>query len=74
MATLSVREAARELGLSTPTVWRLLRRREIGYAKCGRRVLVPQEEVQRFLRSRFTPALDACPHDGGPNRDTSPVR
>ncbi len=57
--TMSVKEVAAELGLSVPTVWRLVRRRELGHAKCGRRVLVPSEEIQRFLRARFTPAAEA---------------
>ncbi len=55
---MSVKQVALHLGVSVPTVWRLLWRRELGHAKCGRRVLVPSEEIERFLKARFTPAVE----------------
>lgn len=51
---LTTREAAEKLGLAENTLanWRLTRRHEIPYFKCGDRVLYDAADVARFLESR----------------------
>jgi len=39
-------------GLSAPSVRRLMRQGELGYCRIGRRVMVPQRELERFLAAR----------------------
>ena len=39
-------------GLSAPSVRRLMRQGELGYCRIGRRVMIPQRELERFLARR----------------------
>lgn len=39
-------------GLSAPSVRRLMRQGELGYCRIGRRVMIPQRELERFLAER----------------------
>lgn len=41
------------------TVDRLIADGKLGTVQIGRRVLIPEEEIQRFLGTNFTPAFDA---------------
>ncbi len=49
---VSVTEAARHLGISRVTFYRLLANKEIKTVKVGRRRLVPTREIDRFLEAR----------------------
>ena len=48
-ANLSIREAARLIGVAAPTVRKWIRERRIGFTRCGRRVVLAPSDVQRFL-------------------------
>jgi excisionase family DNA binding protein len=56
MAALGIKAAAAELGVSTPTVRRLIKVGALGYGRVGRRVVIPAAEVARFQAERFQPA------------------
>ena len=47
---LTIGDAAKTLSVSTDTVRRLIRNRELGHVRISRRVMVPQEEVERVCR------------------------
>ncbi len=55
---VGVREAARLLGLSEPTVWRLIRMRRIGAVRPvgTRRTLICRSAVSAFLKQHEVPA------------------
>jgi excisionase family DNA binding protein len=53
-----VREIAERTGYSEATIRKKILRREVGYFKVGRLVLVPESEVERLL-SDFRPAINA---------------
>jgi excisionase family DNA binding protein len=46
---LKVPEAAQLLGISDKATWQRLYRGEIPYRRWGRRVLIPLDELERFL-------------------------
>ena len=46
---LSVPEAAEVLGISPKAAWQRLYRGELPYRRWGRRVLIPAQELERFL-------------------------
>jgi excisionase family DNA binding protein len=48
---LSATEAARQLGLAPWTIRYLVRKGELGAVHYGRRVLIPRQEVLRFIAS-----------------------
>ncbi len=48
---LSVRQAARLLGVGTTFAWDLVRRGQIPSVRLGRRVLVPRAAIERLARS-----------------------
>ncbi len=58
MSTMSVKEAAKYLGVSMPTVWRLIIRRDLGHVKVGRRTVLLQQELDRYLMKHVVPAKD----------------
>ena len=49
---VSVNELALHLGVSTRTVERMLKRREIMYKKAGRRVVIPVSAVEAWLNQK----------------------
>jgi excisionase family DNA binding protein len=49
---LSVAQGAKIAGLSTPTIRRLIRRGELPHCRVGRRVVLLEDDVFRFLRDR----------------------
>ncbi|MEO7863581.1 MAG: helix-turn-helix domain-containing protein [Nitrospirales bacterium] len=51
-----VREVAECTGYAESTVRKMILRRELGYHKVGRLVLVPESEIKRILAD-FRPAL-----------------
>lgn len=53
---LSVREAAELLGVSEPTVRRLLRLKALGCTRIGRRLTIPAAEIERYAAERFQAA------------------
>jgi excisionase family DNA binding protein len=56
MERFSVAEAGRRMGISRHTVRSLIRRRELAAYKIGRRVVVDEQDVARFLAARRVPA------------------
>jgi excisionase family DNA binding protein len=48
---LSVPEAAEVIGISTKAAWQRLYRGELPYRRWGRRVMIPVDELESFLRS-----------------------
>jgi len=54
MKSISIAEVAERLGVSVPTVRRLLKLRELGFTRIGRRVTIPAAEVERYAAERFT--------------------
>ncbi len=46
---VSISEAARSLGVSRTTFYRILTRKEIKSVRTGRRILIPVRELDRFL-------------------------
>lgn len=54
---LSVEAVAAVLGVSQPTVRRLLKRGELGCCRVSRRVTVPASEVERYRRENWTPGV-----------------
>jgi excisionase family DNA binding protein len=54
---LSVEETAKAIGVSPHTVRAWLRQRRIPYLKLGRRVLMDQADVQRFLDANRVEAV-----------------
>ncbi len=51
-AAISVEWAAKRMGQSVPTIRRLIRRGELPHCRVGRRVVLLEEDVFRFLRDR----------------------
>jgi excisionase family DNA binding protein len=60
MAAMGIKAVAKELGISVPSVRRLLKARELGHTRIGRRVVIPAAEVERFQAERFQPAVQAA--------------
>ena len=56
MHGVSAMEAATRLGVSRSTIRRLLKERQIGYVRIGRRVVIPLTELERFAEERFEAA------------------
>ena len=48
--TLSVQEAANQIGVSKPVMYKLLETGEIHAIRIGRKILIPQESVTDYLR------------------------
>jgi excisionase family DNA binding protein len=46
---------AERLGVSDRTVWREIAARRLGFIRIRGCVVVPEEEIQRYLAERFTP-------------------
>jgi excisionase family DNA binding protein len=53
----SVKETAEILGVSTPTIYRLISRQVLKPSRALRHKLIPRSEIERFLRQ--TTALEA---------------
>jgi len=51
----TIREAARELNLSTSTIRAWVGQRRIGHVKLGRSIRVPVGEIQRLLEGGYIP-------------------
>ena len=49
--TISVPEAARRLGISRSFAYQLVQRGELPSVRFGRRIAVPRQELERFIRS-----------------------
>jgi excisionase family DNA binding protein len=58
MPSMSVKQAAQYPGVGLATTWRLIVRREVGHVKIGRRVILQQVELDRFLQKHAVPAKD----------------
>ncbi len=56
---LDVNAAAKRLGVSPFTVRAWLRQRRLEHVKLGRRVLVPEKAISRFIEINTVPARDA---------------
>ena len=48
--TLTVQEAANQIGVSKPVMYKLLEDGEIHAIRIGRKILIPQEAVTDYLR------------------------
>ena len=48
--TLTVQEAANQIGVSKPVMYKLLETGEIHAIRIGRKILIPQEAVTDYLR------------------------
>ena len=48
--TLTVQEAANQIGVSKPVMYKLLETGEIHAIRIGRKILIPQESVTDYLR------------------------
>src|SRR5262245_16313311 len=59
----SLAEAAQAVGLSTRSLRYLIKTGRLGYAKVGRRVLVPHAELEKFLRRASTKATEILDAD-----------
>ncbi len=57
---LDVRTVAARLGVSPYTVRAWLRLRRFDYVKLGRRVLVPESAVNRFIEANRVPAREGA--------------
>ncbi len=55
---LDVRAAAERLGVSPFTVRAWLRQRRLEHVKLGRRVLVPESAIRRFVERNTIPARE----------------
>jgi len=55
---LDVTEVAERLGVSPFTIRAWLRQRRLEYVKLGRRVLVPESVIRRFVEINTVPARD----------------
>lgn len=53
---LTLEEAARRLSLSPWTLRGWVNRKKIGYVRIGRRIALPEAEVERLLREGYHPA------------------
>jgi len=53
MQMLSRKEAARRMGVSDRTLDRLIKEGKIGHAKLNRRVLLSEDEVNRYLKRQM---------------------
>lgn len=49
---LSVEEAAAALGIGRTTAWRMVRTGALPVLRCGRRVLVPREGLEEWVRQQ----------------------
>ena len=58
---ISVSEAAQHLGLAKRTVYVLLATGQLVGCRVGRRILVPTEDLQRFVAVRRTVGPEATP-------------
>jgi excisionase family DNA binding protein len=57
-APLTVPSTAVALGVSKPTVFRLLREGRLGFIQVSpRRIVIPRSEVDRYLMENFVPAV-----------------
>jgi excisionase family DNA binding protein len=54
---LSVEDAARRLGLRPVTVRKWVSGRKLGCVRLGRRVLLSEHELERFIATNTVPAL-----------------
>ena len=54
---LRVDEAVQRTGYKDATIRKKLRRRELGYYKVGRIILIPESEVERLLGAYHPPIL-----------------
>lgn len=53
MSDLTVKEFADKLGVSLPTVWRLIKIQEINAYKVLRCVRIPSEEYHRYVQKNL---------------------
>lgn len=57
-AAVSIEEAARLLGVSAPTIRRLLKQKRLGCMRVAKRITIPMAEIERFQARQFEPAVD----------------
>lgn len=60
----SVPEAAALLGVSSDTVYEMIRQRRIPSVRLGRRILIPRPALVRWLESAAEGVAPATPGDG----------
>jgi excisionase family DNA binding protein len=53
---MSVEAASEALGLKPPTLRAWMARRRIAFVRIGRRVCIPNDEVDRIIRIGYVPA------------------
>ena len=58
---VNVREAAARLGVSVFTLRAWLRQRRLPHVKLGRRVLVSEDAIRRFVEMNTVPAREGAP-------------
>ncbi len=56
---LTVEQAAERLGLRVSTLRAWVLRRKISYAKIGRSVRIPEQEIERIIRENTIPVKAA---------------
>jgi excisionase family DNA binding protein len=56
---LTIKETAAYLRVSSGTVNKLIRNREVGHVKIGSRVLIPTKSINAFLEKHYVPPFDA---------------
>lgn len=57
---MTTRNVAERLGVSYQTVIKLLRRREIGYLRIGKRYVITEADLNAFLARARVPALGSA--------------
>ncbi len=65
-------EAAAWLGISEPTLNRMLRERAIEYVRVGQRVRFAPEALEEYIARRVVPVNDLGPVSPGPKVRTKP--
>ena len=58
---LTVREAAQRLALSRSTLYNLMERGDLAYAKIGRARRIPSDELERLMRESLIPRRTTLP-------------
>jgi excisionase family DNA binding protein len=64
-----LRQAAERTGYQVSTLRKKLARREIGYRKCGRLVLIPESELNRMVGQYRPPLSQAADSPDGTRRN-----
>jgi excisionase family DNA binding protein len=59
-ASYSVPEAAAAIGVSSRTLWTYVKRKRLKTFRLGTRVLVPADELRRFIDEQMNNGMENC--------------